>query len=83
MNYCFCLEADMAVTILSFIGKFCISAAWQIMLIWQTEIYPTTQRCMLSALNGVIGRVGTVAAPYMVDFVSFNRNIFVLSISWR
>ena len=60
----------VAISILSFIGKFCISAAWQIIIVWQTEVYPTTLRCTLSALNGVVGRIGLVTAPYMVDLVS-------------
>ncbi|XP_067930981.1 solute carrier family 22 member 13-like [Watersipora subatra] len=58
---------SVAITILSFTGKFCISAAWQIILIWHTEVYPTTYRCTLTVLNGVVGRIGIVSAPYMVD----------------
>lgn len=63
----------MAVTVLSVIGKFFISASWQVVLVWQTEVYPTTLRCTLSALSGVVGRIGMVTAPYMVDLVSAFR----------
>ena len=65
----FLVEASVAVTVLSIIGKFFISAAWNVIMVWQTEVYPTTLRCTLSAMNGVVGRIGTVTAPYMVDLV--------------
>ncbi|KAF6033627.1 hypothetical protein EB796_008070 [Bugula neritina] len=61
------LARARAITALSVVGKFCISAAWQIIFVWQSEVYPTTHRCMLTSLNGVVGRIGTVLAPYMVD----------------
>jgi len=69
-SYLETLARARAITALSVVGKFCISAAWQIIFVWQSEVYPTTHRCMLTSLNGVVGRIGTVLAPYMVDLVS-------------
>lgn len=59
----------MAITVLAFVGKFFVSGAWQILFIWANELYPTTQRCLLSCLNGIVGRIGTVLAPIMLDLV--------------
>lgn len=58
------------VMILSLIEKFFVSAAWQIIWIWGVEVYPTSHRCMLTNISGVVGRVGSILALYIVDLVS-------------
>ena len=60
----------MAVTVFSMVGKFSVSAAWQIMIVWQSELYPTLQRCGLGSINSLVGRVGGFMAPFMLDLVS-------------
>lgn len=59
----------MVVTALSMMGKFSISAAWQCIIVWATEIYPTSMRCTLSCANSIIGKLGSVFAPFLVDLV--------------
>lgn len=54
----------------AYLGKFFVSASWQILFIWGTELYPTNYRCMLTCLNGIVGRIGTILAPIMLDLVS-------------
>ena len=54
---------------MSMLGKICVTAAWQMIIVWENEIYPTTHRCMLVAMNAVIGRVGSVLAPFLLDLV--------------
>ncbi|XP_067951889.1 solute carrier family 22 member 15-like [Watersipora subatra] len=63
--------AGLAVTSLSMLGKLFITAAWQIIIIWETELYPTTHRCILSALNSLVGRGGAILAPFILDMDRF------------
>lgn len=64
------------VTVLSLVGKFAISAAWQCIIVWGNELYPTTLRCTLSSINSVVGKIGSVIAPFLIDLVSlsYHRN---------
>lgn len=59
-----------AVTAMGMIGKMFIVMAWQIIIVWSSEIFPTTQRCILSSGIGMFGRVGSVLAPLCLDLVS-------------
>lgn len=54
---------------MSMVGKIFVTAAWQIIIIWQGELFPTTHRGTLQGLTSVIGRVGLVIAPLLLDLV--------------
>ena len=58
------------------IGKLFIVAAWQIIIVWSGEIFPTTQRCMLSSVVTLMGRIGGVLAPVCLDLVSVPPLVF-------
>ena len=66
----FYVEEGKAIAAMSMLGKICVTAAWQMIIVWENEIYPTTHRCMLVAMNAVIGRVGSVLAPFLLDLVN-------------
>ncbi|KAF6021135.1 hypothetical protein EB796_020557 [Bugula neritina] len=65
------LDPDKLVTAMSMVGKLCITSAWQIIIIWSSELYPTTHRCTLLALNTVISKVGSVLAPFILQLEDF------------
>lgn len=58
-----------AITAMSMVGKIFVTAAWQITTVWQGELFPTTHRVTLSTLTSIVGRVGIVIAPLLVDLV--------------
>lgn len=60
----------MAITVLSMIGKFAVSAAWQCVIVWGSELAPTSIRCTTVAINNLSGKIGSVLAPLMIDLVS-------------
>lgn len=67
----FIADAPFASTIMSMVGKMFIVAAWQMIIVWSGEIFPTTYRCMLSAMIALAGRIGSVVAPVFLDLVSW------------
>lgn len=71
----FLLEPNTSITVLSLFGKFFVTGAWQIMYIWTSECFPTTQRALLITIVGVFGRTGSITAPIMLDLVRAARKI--------
>ena len=55
---------------LSVIGKLAITVTWQCITVWANELYPTTTRCTLRAVNAVGSRLGGALAPVLIDLVS-------------
>ena len=55
---------------LSVIGKLAITVTWQCIIVWANELYPTTTRCTLIAVNGVGTGLGGALAPVLINLVS-------------
>lgn len=54
---------------MSMLGKIFVTAAWQVIIVWQGELFPTTHRVTLTSLTSIIGRIGTIIAPLLLDLV--------------
>ena len=52
------------------IGKFAISSSWCVVAIHGPEVYPTVVRHIGIGSNSVVGRVGSISAPFMKNLVS-------------
>lgn len=57
------------VVILALIGKLVIGAAYALVYLYATEVFPTLLRTYGLGTSSMVGRVGSVTAPFIVDLV--------------
>jgi hypothetical protein len=51
------------------LGKFAVSSAWGVMFVHGQEIFPTVIRHIGTGSSSVVGRFGSIAAPFMKNLV--------------
>ncbi len=51
------------------LGKFAVSSSWNVMFVHGPEIFPTVIRHIGSGSSSVVGRFGSIAAPFMKNLV--------------
>ena len=52
--------------IIGIIGRFAIGMSFHSMILWTTELYPTTTRSTAMGVMEVAGRVGAASSPWIV-----------------
>jgi len=55
----------------SMVGKFAVSAGFELVYFWSVEMYPTSQRNSLMGVNSAMARVGSMISPAIADIVSY------------
>ena len=66
----FSSEMDIARTILSMIGRFCISGSFGIVYVFSAELFPTVLRNTGIGAGSMHARVGGLIAPFVTELVS-------------
>lgn len=61
-------ETD-AIMVISLIGRFTASAAYGIVILYSSELFPTVCRNSAVGINSAMSHVGSVAAPYVADLL--------------
>ena len=51
------------------IGQFAVSSSWRVLGIHAQEVFPTVVRHIGIGSQSVVGRIGSVSAPFMKDLV--------------
>ncbi len=51
------------------LGKFAVSSSWSVMFVHGPEIFPTVIRHIGTGSSSVVGRFGSIAAPFMKNLV--------------
>lgn len=79
---------DGARTVLSMIGKLFVASAFTVLYFVVSEAYPTVVRSTGQGAGTLMGRVGSISAPYVADmlvkqiYLQFNNafihNIYIL-----
>ena len=62
-------EKDWLKVMFALIGKFAVNSSWNVMAIQGPELYPTILRQTGMGAASVVGRVGSVSAPFMKNLV--------------
>lgn len=68
-------------TVLNTLGKFGVTIPFCILTFWSAELFPTSIRNTMAGMCSAMARVGSIAAPFIIDLVSLsllNRICFVL-----
>ncbi|RUS88324.1 hypothetical protein EGW08_003895, partial [Elysia chlorotica] len=60
-------ESDWLVISLSNVGRFCITAAFNVMWLYTSELLPTPSRQSGMGVCSFVGRIGGVISPYIVS----------------
>ncbi|XP_063851392.1 organic cation transporter protein-like [Scylla paramamosain] len=66
-------EYTKAVMALALVGKMTNSAAFMIVYYYANELFPTVARSRGVGMCGALSRVGSILAPYVLDFVGSSR----------
>ncbi|XP_033177610.1 organic cation transporter protein-like isoform X2 [Bombus impatiens] len=61
-------ESDVIMTV-SLIGRFSASAAYGIVILYSSELFPTVCRNSAVGTNSAMSHVGSIAAPYVADLL--------------
>ena len=64
---------------LALIGKLVIGAAYALVYLYATEVFPTLLRTYGLGTSSMVGRVGSVTAPFIVDLMVSGRRSIELS----
>jgi OCT family organic cation transporter-like MFS transporter 4/5 len=64
------------------LGKFFVSSAWCIMKLHIPEVFPTVIRHIGIGSSSMAGRFGSIAAPFMKNFVRNNLKIYIFLIKF-
>ncbi|CAG7828115.1 unnamed protein product [Allacma fusca] len=62
-------QGSVLIVILALFGKLVIGAAYALVYLYATEVYPTLLRTYGLGTSSMIGRIGSVLAPFIVDVV--------------
>ncbi|XP_022110864.1 solute carrier family 22 member 13-like isoform X2 [Acanthaster planci] len=68
------IENAVARTVVAMVGKFCITATFNIVYLWTGELCPTPVRTVAIGLCSVTARVGSIVAPLILNLAK-NENI--------
>ena len=56
------------------IGKFAVSAGFELIYFWSAEMYPTSLRNSMLGVNSASARVAGMIAPVIADIVSYLKH---------
>ena len=70
----------ISATVLTLLGKFCITFAFAAIYIYTCEWFPTTIRNLGLGLCSLCGRIGSALAPIIISLVRHNNSFH--SVSW-
>ena len=68
-------KEDWLKVTLALMGKFGVNSAWNVMGIHGPEMYPTILRQTGMGSASVVGRVGSVSAPFMKNLVNMSLKL--------
>ena len=60
----------IAMVVVAMIGKLAVSILFSFAYFWSSEVFPSTLRTTLVGFCSLMARVGSMAAPAIVDLVS-------------
>ncbi len=60
------LDLTWAQLLVAFIGKLAVTASFNIIYLVTSELYPTAIRGASVAISSMIGRIGSIVAPWVV-----------------
>ncbi|KAK3893801.1 hypothetical protein Pcinc_002414 [Petrolisthes cinctipes] len=63
------MDLTWAVMTLAMVGKMCISAVYQTLFVYLTELMPTEVRIQGMGLVKVTSRIGSMTSPFITDFM--------------
>ncbi|CAL8128173.1 unnamed protein product [Orchesella dallaii] len=63
-------EHETARTVLSMIGKLFVASAFTVLYLVVSEVYPTVARSTGQGAGTLMGRVGSIAAPFVADLLT-------------
>jgi len=58
-------------TVLSMIGKLFVASAFSVLYLVVSEVYPTVARTTGQGASTLMGRFGSIAAPYVADLLVY------------
>ncbi|KAK9503275.1 hypothetical protein O3M35_011879 [Rhynocoris fuscipes] len=61
------LEDATAVMIVALVGRFCMSAVFAILILYTSELFPTSNRNSAVGSSLTVDQIGAILAPYIVD----------------
>lgn len=62
-------------------GRFCISAVFIVCILHTAELFPTEIRNSSIGTSSTMAHIGSISAPYVVDFLV--KNIFYFSFHFQ
>lgn len=62
---------------LAFLGKFSISGSFCVIFIYAAELYPTEVRSIGVSFGSMVGRIGGIAAPFIILLQEINGLSFL------
>ncbi|CAG2162928.1 unnamed protein product [Oppiella nova] len=65
-------RAEWLTVLLALIGKFGVNSAWNVMAVVGPELYPTVIRHRGMGVAQVVGRLGSISAPYMKNLAAIH-----------
>ncbi|XP_067950221.1 organic cation transporter protein-like [Watersipora subatra] len=60
---------------ISMIGKFAVSAGFELIYFWSAEVYPTSMRNSMLGINSAAARVGGMVSPVIADIPKYSENM--------
>jgi len=72
---------DWSIVLVSMIGKFSVSAGFELIYFWSAEMYPTSQRNSMLGINSACARVAGMIAPVIADIPKYNTSLFAKGIA--
>jgi OCT family organic cation transporter-like MFS transporter 4/5 len=55
------------------IGKFCVTCSFGIIYVYSAEIYPTVVRGVGVGSSSMVGRIGSILAPFVKELVGITE----------
>lgn len=68
-NHCCCLLGSIVVVSMALFGKLLIGAAYALIYLYATEVFPTLWRAYGLGTASMVGRTGSILAPFVVDLM--------------
>lgn len=62
-------EKTLTIVIVALIGRFALSAVYSIVILYTSELFPTTTRNSAVGSSSAMSHVGSVASPYVADLL--------------
>lgn len=66
-------DQKTAITFVAMFGRFCISAVYIVVILHTAELFPTEVRNSSIGTSSTMSHIGSISAPYVVDFLVRDR----------